>query len=310
MYAAYEDLDYLLVPTYFPLFVLLIRAEGIVLMYEVARGLVLSTQISNAILAALVYLDSIIISTKKSFDMYVGGVLPVALALVTNSVLVREYTSTEHNGVFALQEISLMHNNMELWYVAVDALWGTSCLIALNIGLLRGHNMPYAHIIAVMASSCFVLHVVVLDGYFSTSMYMLMCRIVCFYVMALFLYSIRVQRQMNATAHRYCTLHISLPVLFMHTYLLFGYIPAVVAFTLHSNRPLVAYRDSSKRQDICDVREVCNSTRAIPNNAQCAKEIEDVRQTSLSENDDSNILLRELQEAKQHFKTASSLGFV
>lgn len=305
MQAIYEELDYLLVPTYFPLFVLLLRAEALLFVYEIARGMVLSTQISNAILATLVYLDYMIMSERKSFDVYVGGILPVALALVTNGVLVREYQITNE------EQFGIIQTRHELWHIGIDVLWASSCLIALYITLLRSNDMAYSHVFTVSASLCLVLHVIVLDGVFSTSMHMLMCRIVLFYVLGLFVYSVRVKWQMNAVAHRYCTLHVSLPILFVQLYVLFVYMLMVCVMCLTCRRSACARVGEAKRSTMHNNPSVTSFVVESHEESKYTHE-----QKSPNENYNNNAqgsnkdLLQELQEAKAHLKTGNLLGFV
>jgi len=297
MQAIYEELDYLLVPTYFPLFVLLLRAEALLFVYEIARGMVVSTQILNAVLATLVYLDYMIISERRSFDVYVGGILPVALALVTNGVLIREYQILDE------EQFGIMHSKHELWHIGIDGLWASSCLVALYIALLRSNDMAYSYIFSVSASLCLVLHVVALDGIFSTSMHMMMCRIILFYVMALFIYSVRVKWQINAVAHQYCTLHVSLPVLFVQFYVLAVYIMLVFAMCIARRRSTIGRVSGAKQATAHYGASLVEKHEQLENT-------QNIQKLDSTSNNDLLRELQELQEAKEHLKNGNLLGFV
>ena len=319
----YEELDYLLVPTYFPVLMLLVRAEGLLLLYEVFRGIMSSTQTLNIILAAFVYIDFIVVSERKHFDMYIGGVLPTALALVTNGVFVTKHstasTTHDHN--------SLNLSDSELWHIVVDAVWSLSCLFAVYVALLRGSLASKAtqlcYFCLFVASLCIILHVVMLDGIYSTTLVMMMCRVVVFYVLALFVYAIRARRAMHPIAHRHCTLHVSLPALFLHIYVLPIYIVLLLMIgvgvgrtcmlpnqhklheialqkTIMKERSEYSTRDKSEDKN----REEVNGCSMLPNNNTNCRPIEQQQQ----ETDD--YFLMELRQAKMHITTGRGLGFV
>jgi len=292
MKPVYEELDYLLVPTYFPVLLLLLRAEGLLLLYEVARGIMHSTQILNAVLCVLLYLDSIVMQQRRSFDVYIGGILPVALALVTNGIMVREDSS---------------YGRQDLWHVVVDTTWAFSSLLAVYIAVRVRDCSTYCYASLYVGCCCGVLHIVILDGYYSTTLSTFMCRVVVFYVLGLCVYSLHTlhaqnsQRAVSAVAHKYCTLHAAVPALFIHIYVLSMYVTLLLMSSLWCKRA-----DARHKSD--GVLAIIPTTNTTPSEAR-VEHTQNERSASFSD-DAGDSLLEELKQAKMHIATAQQLGFM
>ena len=315
MKPVYEELDYLLVPTYFPVLLLLLRAESLLLLYEVARGIMHSTQILNAVLCVLLYLDSILVQQRRSFDVYIGGILPVALALVTNGIMVREDPSPARQ---------------DLWHVAVDTTWAFSALLAVYIAVCVRNCSTYCYASLHVGCCCGVLHIVILDGYYSTTLSTFMCRVVVFYVLGLCVYSLNTQHAQNApslqntqatasavsaVAHRYCTLHAAVPALFIHIYVLSLYVALLLISSLWFKRtdvmhksdrmlPITPTTHSTADADTWGAR----STRSTRSEARVENTKNELNESFGDDTGDS--LLQELKQAKKHIASAQQLGFV
>ena len=304
MKPVYEELDYLLVPTYFPVLLLLLRAEGLLLLYEVARGIMHSTQILNAVLCVLLYLDSIVMQQRRSFDVYIGGILPVALALVTNGIMVREDSS---------------FGRQDLWHVLVDTTWAFSVSLAVYIAVRVRDCSTYCYASLYVGCCCGVLHIVILDGYHSTTLSTFMCRVVVFYVLGLCVYSLHSlhtphakcaknsHSAVSSVAHKYCTLHAAVPALFIHIYVLSMYVTLLLISSLWCKRA-----DARQKSD-----GVLSSMHIIPitpttNTPRGEARVEHTQnELSASFSDDAgNSLLEELKQAKMQIATAQQLGFV
>lgn len=322
MKPVYEELDYLLVPTYFPVLVLLLRAESLLLLYEVARGVMHSAQILNAVLCILLYLDSILVHNRRSFDVYIGGILPVALALVTNGIMVREDVNT---------------GRQDLWHLAVDATWAALGSLSVYVTVCMRQATTYCYACLLAAFCCGVMHIVILDGYYSTTLSTFMCRIVVFYVLGLCVYSMRMQHSQHglsvasavpAVAHRYCTLHAAVPALFLHEYVLSIYVALLFISSLLCHRKdrkdhkdhkdLKDHKDRNDRNDRTDSSHTNDrSDSVVPSatvvDARSLHAGQDATKNNSSEGANVSAdasLIKELLQAKKHIATAQQFGFV
>mgnify|MGYP006086230145 CR=1 FL=1 len=301
MKPVYEELDYLLVPTYFPVLLLLLRAEGLLLLYEVARGIMRSTQILNAVLCALLYVDSILMQQRRSFEVYIGGIFPVALALVTNGIIMREESSP---------------GRQDLWHVLVDTTWVFSALLAVYIAVRVRNCIKYCYASLHVGCCCGVLHIVILDGYYSTTLSTFMCRVVVFYVLGLCVYSMHTLHAQNsqiavsAVAHKYCTLHAAVPALFIHIYVLLLYVALLLISSLWCKRADARHKSDSMPSSM-PIMPIMPNTRTT-NTIRSEAPVENIQnELSVSVGDDAdNSLLAELKQAKMHIASAQQLGFL
>ena len=304
MKPVYEELDYLLVPTYFPVLLLLLRAEGLLLLYEVARGIMRSTQILNAVLCVLLYLDNILLQHRRSFEVYIGGIFPVALALVTNGIMVREDSSLAQQ---------------DLWHMVVDTTWAFSALLAVYAAVRVRDCSTYCYASLHVGCCCGVLHIVILDGYYSTTLSTFMCRVVVFYVLGLCIYSLHTlhaqnsQSAVSAVAHKYCTLHAAVPALFIHIYVLSMYVTLLLMSSLWCKRADARHK-SDKSDGVLSsmhIMATTPTTNTPRSDARDARVEHTQHELSASFSDDAgNSLLEELRQAKMHIATAQQLGFV
>ena len=298
MKPVYEELDYLLVPTYFPVLLLLLRAEGLLLLYEVARGIMRSTQILNAVLCVLLYLDSILMQHRRSFEVYIGGIFPVALALVTNGIMVREDSSLAQQ---------------DLWHVVVDTTWAFSALLAVYVAVRVRDCSTYCYASLHVGCCCGVLHIVILDGYYSTTLSTFMCRVVLFYVLGLCIYSLHTlhahnsQSAVSAVAHKYCTLHAAVPALFLHIYVLSMYVTLLLMSSLWYKRA-----DARHKSDGVLPSMAIMPNTPTTNTVRSEARVENLQnEPSANFSDDAgNSLLQELKQAKMHIASAQQLGFM
>ena len=307
MKPVYEELDYLLVPTYFPVLLLLLRAESLLLLYEVARGIMRSTQILNAVLCVLLYLDSILMQHRRSFEVYIGGIFPVALALVTNGIMVREDWSP---------------GRQDLWHVVVDTTWACFALLAVYIAVRvpdSSISSMYCYASLHVGCCCGVLHIVILDGYYSTTLSTFMCRVVVFYVLGLCIYSLHALHAQNsqsaasAVAHKYCTLHAAVPALFIHIYVLSLYVALLLISSLCCKRA-----DARRKSDgvqasmpVMPITSIMANTPTTNTSRSDARAVHTQNELDASFSDDAgNSLLEELKQAKMHIATAQKIGFL
>lgn len=297
----YEELDYLLVPTYFPVLLLLLRAEGLLLLYEVARGIMRSTQILNAVLCVLLYLDNILLQHRRSFEVYIGGIFPVALALVTNGIMVREDSSLAQQ---------------DLWHMVVDTTWAFSALLAVYAAVCVRDCSTYCYASLHVGCCCGVLHIVILDGYYSTTLSTFMCRVVVFYVLGLCIYSLHTlhaqnsQSAVSAVAHKYCTLHAAVPALFIHIYVLSMYVALLLMSSLWC-KGADARHKSDRSDGVLSSMHIMATTPTTNTPLSEARVEHTQNELSASFSDDAgNSLLQELRQAKMHIASAQELGFL
>ena len=219
---SYERLDYMHVPTYAPVLLLLLRAETLLVVFEIGKTLLPSVQSLLTVTAVLLYADNFIFAYCKptrAFSVYVGGILPVAIALFTNS-----------STVWA-QHVGSRWMNVSVRHICVDAAWICVCLAAvLAHKYVRASStrprVKSSMFLLALADTAGLLHILWLDGEYSTEVFEFAVRISLFYSCALMLYAMH-GFDMRAHSHgedalrvthehKLLTLHAALPVLWGH----------------------------------------------------------------------------------------------
>lgn len=229
----YERLDYMHVPTYAPLFCLLLRAEMLLIIFEIGKHFLPSIQSLMAVMVVMVYADMYIfkkMQQMKAFQNYVGGIMPVLLALLTNSNTLR------------LSDESTRWLSVSWMHLCVDIAWIVTCLFLIIVSVKCTHHSWVCQMSLSLTTLLGLSHVVVLDGQHSTPVAEFALRILLFYSCALILYAVygfngfkqNVFRDASDTQiQALATLHASLPVLWVHILVLHVYVIICLSLVIH-----------------------------------------------------------------------------
>lgn len=213
----YERLQYVLVPTYVPIAVLVLRSIIIACLHEATRHFFVAVHVRLALTALTLYIDSLLAPKAGALERYMGGVWAIALALLTR-------------GAAAVTRFGV---DRYLILFVVDGLWvGISALRLLFLLRLRKCSMNSGlGVLHWLAIICGVVHVTLADNGYDFEILEFITRIFLFYTCGTFLYALRgVQDRFKTKspdsagldywAHAALTLHCSLPALWVHVYLL------------------------------------------------------------------------------------------
>ena len=226
----YERLDYMHVPTYAPLLCLLLRAEVLLVIFEIGKHFLPSIQSLMAVMVVVVYADMYIckrMQQMKAFQNYVGGIMPVLLALLTNS------------NTFRLTDESMGWLSVSWRHLCVDIAWIVTCLFLVIMSMNCTHHSLVCQMSVSLTTLLGLSHVVVLDGQYSTPVAEFALRILLFYSCALILYAVfgfkqNVLRDASDTQiQALATLHASLPVLWVHILVLHVYVIICLLLVIH-----------------------------------------------------------------------------
>lgn len=256
MTVQYERLQYVLVPTYVPIAVLVLRSILIACAHETTRHFFAAVHVRLALTALTLYIDSLLAPKAGALERYMGGVWAIALALLTR-------------GAAAVTRFGV---DRYLILIVVDGLWVVVSAIRLCF-LLRlrkcsmNSSLGMLHWLSII---CGVVHVTLADNGYDFEILEFITRIFLFYTCGTFLYALRgVQDRfktksadsagLDPAAHAALTLHCSLPALWVNVYLL------PVHFVMTS---LVLAWFVISRQGFCDVIKSGVSTENVCKDAE------------------------------------------
>lgn len=213
----YERLQYVLVPTYVPIAVLVVRSIIVACAHEISRHFLAAVHVRLALTALTLYVDSLLAPKPGALERYMGGVWAIALALLTR-------------GAAAVTRFGV---DRYLILLVVDGLWvGVSAfrlfLLLRSRGSSTNNGFGLLHWLAITLG---VIHVALADNSYDFEILEFITRIFLFYTCGTFLYALRgVQDRfktksadsagLDPGAHAALTLHCALPSLWVHVYLL------------------------------------------------------------------------------------------
>lgn len=324
---SYERLDYMHVPTYAPVLLLLLRAETLLVVFEIGKTLLPSVQSLLAVTAALLYADSFVFASCKpmrAFSIYVGGILPVAFALFTNS-----------STVWA-KDVGSRWMNVSVRHICVDTAWICVCLAAvLAHRYVRASSasstrprVKSSMFFLALADSAGLLHILWLDGEYSTEVFEFAVRISLFYSCALMLYAMHgldmrahshgEDAQRVTYEHKLLTLHAAFPILWAHVviisvYLLF--ILVILSRTAWSSPDTeTPFKESTQQKQVEfdqlqqqaeDLQPHVIKVESLPNQGFTQPSDQDVAVSK--KDDDTDLLLQQLRAAQKASGMASKI---
>ena len=239
----YSALDYMHVPTYVPMFILLIRGLVLLVLFNIGASVVGTGKVLIACVAVLLYFDAILFPSGRGIECYVGGVLPVALALLTNSSVL-----WSQGEVVVFADFGLL----------LDVCWAGACITVLMLVSCCSRISLLCKFILALAGMFGAVHVFLFEGVYYTSVSEFVVRIVLFYTCVVMFYALRSVVHVCAQSHALMTLHCSLPILWLQSVVLYLYFVACVVWLLY----IILHTGSSTRGHKYDVNT--NNTKTLP----------------------------------------------
>jgi len=319
----YERLDYMHVPTYAPLLCLLMRAEMLLIIFEIGKHLLPSIQSLMAVMVVVLYADMYVFKNMrqmKAFQSYVGGVVPVLLALLTNSNTLR------------LSNQSAEWLSVSWKHLCVDIAWIVICLFSVIISMNSTQRNIFCHMSLCLATLLGLSHVLMLDGQYSTPVAEFALRILLFYSCALMLYAVHGFKQHvckdgkdgkdgnDTHVQSLVTLHASMPVLWVHILVLHVYVIICLLLVIHvawcgrDNRLIKLTNASTSiadqkdpecapQYDIFDsnlsrVDDLQNKNADDNTSLTTISNLHNIHNIHVEKSDENDILLQQLREAQ------------
>ena len=207
---SYTLMDYMHVPTYVPVFVVVVRSCCLLVLFNIGTAVLGNGKALIASVAAVLYTDAVLFAPARGMECYVGGIAPVALALLTNSSVLW----TQADSMLTIESVLL-----------IDVCWAGACIgVMLLVSMSWRLSVAAVYCMLAVAAVLGVVHVLWLEGVYHTNITEFAMRILLFYTAVVMFYAVRaVVTDVCPQSHALMTLHCAMPVLWLQSVVLYLY---------------------------------------------------------------------------------------